>query len=98
NLDPRMDVLSERIQAIAADADRRKQSRFAAFLRIWQAAHQTADLMPPELQQQRNAPVPFLSEPWYCCAEPTKDQLVAIGAPAKSNPAPLAASAVTDFV
>jgi hypothetical protein len=23
--------------------------------------------------------VPFLSEPWYCCAEPTRDQLVAIG-------------------
>jgi len=20
-----------------------------------------------------------LSEPWYCCAEPTRDQLVAIG-------------------
>jgi hypothetical protein len=26
--------------------------------------------------------VPFLSEPWYCCAEPTQDQLVSIGGPA----------------
>jgi hypothetical protein len=32
----------------------------------------------PPLRSQ--AGVPFLSEPWYCCAEPTRDQLVSIGA------------------
>jgi len=26
-----------------------------------------------------SVPVPFLDEPWYCCAEPMDDQFVAIG-------------------
>jgi hypothetical protein len=32
----------------------------------------------------RNAPtsrpaIPHMNEPWYCCAEPTTDQIVSIG-------------------
>jgi hypothetical protein len=29
--------------------------------------------------QSKGAPVPFLDEPWYCCAEPMNDQFVSIG-------------------
>jgi len=95
--DPRLDALSETVQAIAADADRRKQSRSAAFERIWIAAHEAAGIAAHKLAELRNAPVPFLSEPWYCCAEPTKDQLVSIGV-SKPKAAPAAASAAADFV
>jgi radical SAM superfamily enzyme YgiQ (UPF0313 family) len=84
NDDARLDSLSETVQSIAVVADRRKQSRSAAFSQIWQAAHDAAGIAAPPLSITRPAaPVPFLSEPWYCCAEPTTEQLVSIGAAAK---------------
>jgi len=84
NVDPRIDRLSETVQAIAADADSKKQSRSEAFARIWEAAHAAAGVAVPELKLRVGCAVPFLSEPWYCCAEPTKAQLVSIGVVAKS--------------
>src|SRR6266478_2850571 len=83
NADPRLDALSETVQEISAAAERQKESRLATFERIWKAAHAAAGL--PALQLNLSArsqvSVPFLSEPWYCCAEPTQDQLVSIVAP-----------------
>jgi hypothetical protein len=70
--DARVDGLKER-------ADWKKESRAAAFLRIWEAAHAAAGIEATELRVREGRGVPFLSEPWYCCAEPTRDQLVAIG-------------------
>jgi radical SAM superfamily enzyme YgiQ (UPF0313 family) len=80
NVDARVDRLSEAVQAIAADADAKKMSRPEAFTRIWRAAHAAAGVDVPELKLGAGRAVPFLSEPWYCCAEPTKEQLVSIGA------------------
>jgi radical SAM superfamily enzyme YgiQ (UPF0313 family) len=79
--DPRLDRLSETVQTLAAEGDRRKESRSAVFQCIWKAAHDVAGLETPMIQhsQPLGAAVPFLSEPWYCCAEPTRDQLVSIG-------------------
>lgn len=82
NHDPRVDALGEAVQAIAADADRKKQSRSQAFTRIWRGAHNAAGVLAPDLDLAPSRPVPFLSEPWYCCAEPTQDQFVSIGAAA----------------
>ena len=81
--DPRVDTLSETVQEIAAAAERQKESRPATFERIWKAAHSAAGLPAPQLNLSAGSPdgVPFLSEPWYCCAEPTRDQLISIGAP-----------------
>jgi hypothetical protein len=80
--DARLDELSETVQALAAEGDRRKESRSVVFQRIWKAAHDAAGLETPNIQQPQlsGAAVPFLSEPWYCCAEPTRDQLISIGA------------------
>jgi radical SAM superfamily enzyme YgiQ (UPF0313 family) len=90
NVDARVDALSETVQSIAADADRKKESRSKAFARIWEAAHGTAGVDTPELRSTEGRAVPFLSEPWYCCAEPTKDQLVTIGGAAvKAQPEPM---------
>jgi radical SAM superfamily enzyme YgiQ (UPF0313 family) len=79
--DPRLDRLSETVQGLAAEGDRRKESRSVVFQRIWKATHDVAGLETPiiQLSQPLGAAVPFLSEPWYCCAEPTRDQLVSIG-------------------
>jgi radical SAM superfamily enzyme YgiQ (UPF0313 family) len=88
NVDARVDRLSESVQAIAADADAKKQPRSDAFARIWKAAHAAAGVDAPELKLGAGRAVPFLSEPWYCCAEPTKAQLVSIGTVAsKAEPA-----------
>ena len=91
NADPRLDALSETVQEIAAAAERQKESRSATFERIWNAAHAAAGMPAAKvsLPAHSQAGVPFLSEPWYCCAEPTRDQLVSIGAPK-----PLAKNAV----
>jgi hypothetical protein len=82
NADPRLDALSETVQEIAAAAERQKESRPATFVRIWNAAHAAAGSPATQinLSAHPQAVIPFLSEPWYCCAEPTRDQLVSIGA------------------
>jgi len=86
NADARVDLLSEAVQAIAAEADRQKESRAAAFSRIWEAAHLAAGIDAPEPRVTEGRAVPFLSEPWYCCAEPTRDQLVSIAGAVKTRP------------
>src|SRR6266849_538608 len=45
--DPRLDRLSETVQALAAEGDRKKESRSAVFQRIWRAAHDAAGLEIP---------------------------------------------------
>ena len=98
NVNQRLDVLSETVQEIAAAAERQKQSRTATFERIWKAAHAVAGIPAPALAsaQVAKSSVPFLSEPWYCCAEPTRDQLVSIGGvkPLAKNAAATAAGFV----
>lgn len=91
NSDMRVDALSETVQEIAAGAERKKESRPATFKHIWNAAHAAAGLPAPEFNVSAlpQSAIPFLSEPWYCCAEPTRDQLISIGAPT-----PLARNAV----
>jgi len=91
--DPRIDALSETVQAIAAEGDRRKESRSIIFERIWKAAYAAAGLDAPVLQLSTEpaAAVPFLSEPWYCCAEPTREQFVSIGLVSKKIEEPIAA-------
>ncbi len=97
--DAKVDELSETVQAIAADADRKKESRPVAFERIWTAAHEAAGIAAPDLGMagRKSVAVPFLSEPWYCCAEPTREQLVAIGSVAK-KPVETATVAADGFV
>jgi len=89
-----VDALSETVQAIAAEGDRRKESRSTVFARIWKAAHAAAGLDAPMLTQSPSpAPaVPFLSEPWYCCAEPTREQFVSIGQVSKKIEDPISAT------
>ncbi len=85
NADARLDRLSEAVQAIASEGDRKKESRPEVFERIWKAAHAAAGMEAPGILRsaRTGTAVPFLSEPWYCCAEPTKDQFVSIGGVAK---------------
>jgi len=93
NSDPHVDELSAAVQAIASEGEKKKEARSLSFARIWKAAHDAAESIAPPLSVKLNPVVPFLSEPWYCCAEPTNDQLVSIGSVAKRNPEPATVSA-----
>src|SRR5262249_15816193 len=82
----RLDALSLSVQEIAAASGAAKWSRTKTFAAILRAAHDVAGLPAPQLETKTGRAVPFLSEPWYCCAEPTKDQLISLGVPPVTKP------------
>ena len=74
--DARVDALQQDIQAWVAEAEAKGVTRGDSFARIWQLAHVAAGLSAPALPETGAAvSTARLSEPWYCCAEPTDQQL-----------------------
>jgi radical SAM superfamily enzyme YgiQ (UPF0313 family) len=78
HVDPRVDALQQDVQRAVEDGDKAGESRLATFARVWvlaQAANGANRALPafPPL-----VAVPHMSEPWYCCAEPTDLQRNAI--------------------
>lgn len=73
--DPRMDRLQRKVQDVVARCEREGAPRRAAFGAVWRLAHEAAGRAAPRLADDLGAPIPRLSEPWYCCAEPTDAQL-----------------------
>jgi hypothetical protein len=77
--DARVDVLQREVEAIAAAGERDNLVRRTIFEQIWAASHAAEGLRAPQLSQpELFSPAPRLSEPWYCCAEPTAQQLRAV--------------------
>jgi radical SAM superfamily enzyme YgiQ (UPF0313 family) len=82
--DPRADALASEIGAIVEREEKLGCSRAEIFARIWEAAARAAGKsteLPAPLRgkQAVRRAIPHMNEPWYCCAEPTRDQLVSIG-------------------
>jgi radical SAM superfamily enzyme YgiQ (UPF0313 family) len=73
--DPRVDRLQQNLQAAVARCEQQSVPRREVFAAIWRMAHEAAARPAPELAGDLGAPIPRLSEPWYCCAEPTEQQL-----------------------
>jgi radical SAM superfamily enzyme YgiQ (UPF0313 family) len=74
--DARVDALHQQIQAWVMEAETKNTPRRDIFTHIWNLAHAATGLRTPSLPQHgMQAPDPRLSEPWYCCAEPTDQQL-----------------------
>jgi hypothetical protein len=74
--DPRVDTLQQALQALAAQGEQQGRARSEIFAQIWRRAHEALGLAPPPLASADfGAPIAHLSEPWYCCAEPTEQQL-----------------------
>jgi radical SAM superfamily enzyme YgiQ (UPF0313 family) len=76
--DPRVDALHGEVQRLVqreADAPPGQ-----VFLKIWDLAHARAGGRVPPLEASRidTRQPPRLSEPWYCCAEPTDAQLALV--------------------
>jgi radical SAM superfamily enzyme YgiQ (UPF0313 family) len=67
--DPAIDDLAENISRIAAEAEKRRESRSQTFERIWEATAaliNTNGRMPFRHTASFVLPAPYLSEPWYC--------------------------------
>jgi radical SAM superfamily enzyme YgiQ (UPF0313 family) len=73
--DPQVDYLQQNLQAEVARCEQEGVPRREVFAAIWRTAHETAARPAPKLARNLGAPIPRLSEPWYCCAEPTNQQL-----------------------
>ena len=80
--DESVDALAREISQLVQRGEGLKLSRTQIFSHIRRAAngaagnHAPHGTAPPET---KSAPVPYLDEPWYCCAEPMDDQFVSIG-------------------
>jgi radical SAM superfamily enzyme YgiQ (UPF0313 family) len=75
--DPRVDRLQQVLQARVTRCAEERLSRGEVFNAIWHIAHEAAGRPAPGLAPDLGSPIPRLSEPWYCCAEPTEQQLQA---------------------
>jgi hypothetical protein len=77
NPDPRVDQLQQKIQSWVTKAESEGLSRPEIFQEIWRLTHEQAGKPVPGLDiEHAGNPIPRLSENWYCCAEPTCEQLV----------------------
>ncbi len=75
NPDARVDALQREIQRYVAEADKNNTPRRATFEHVWRLVHAALGKSAPSLARDLGQPIPHMSEPWYCCAEPTEAQL-----------------------
>ena len=78
--DPRADHLQAKVRKAVQQGERGGVNRRAMFQRVWELAHAACGRMAPALPPARadSRSVPAISEPWYCCAEPTEKQLARV--------------------
>jgi radical SAM superfamily enzyme YgiQ (UPF0313 family) len=75
--DPRVDALQHEVAAIVGR--RLTSHRREAFSAISALAHERAGIPVRELSGTNSSrPVPYVDEPWYCCAEPNPEQLTLV--------------------
>lgn len=76
NPDSRVDTLQAAVMAWVMKAEADNMPRYDIFHGVWELAHQHSNLPVPVLSGDVSGEsIPRLSENWYCCAEPTSEQL-----------------------
>lgn len=77
--DPGMDLLQNSVQRAVEIGEKENASRRDIFEIIWRLAREACGLGEPDTSllepSTKTDHVPCLSEPWYCCAEPTESQI-----------------------
>jgi radical SAM superfamily enzyme YgiQ (UPF0313 family) len=68
--DPEIDALAERVFKLVQDP---KKTRPEIFTDVWQLVQD--EPLPEGFLTRPKQTIPHLDEPWYCCAEPTAEQL-----------------------
>jgi len=75
--DPRLDSLQQEVASIVGR--RLTSDRRDVFHAISEVAHARAGLpWRPLFASSSSSPVPYMDEPWYCCAEPNPEQLTLV--------------------
>jgi hypothetical protein len=92
HVDERVDKLIDAVQKIANAGEKAGRARTWIFERIEDAAYAAAGAGKPERPPKNPleivaaaATVPHMDEPWYCCAEPTGDQFLAMAQMGKAS-------------
>jgi len=92
NPDPRVEELCKAVQEIVSAGEKAGRARTWIFERIEDAAFAAAGAGKPDRPAKNPlaivaaaATVPYMDEPWYCCAEPTGDQFLAIAQSGKEG-------------
>jgi Radical SAM superfamily len=90
--DERVEQLCGAVQEIASAGEKAGRARTWIFERIEDAAYAAAGAGKPERPPKNPleivtaaATVPHMDEPWYCCAEPTGDQFLAMAQMGKAS-------------
>lgn len=73
--DARVDALQQALQARVMECEAQSMPRREVFGEIWRMAHAASAVAAPALPDALGETIPRLSEAWYCCAEPTDQQL-----------------------
>jgi len=76
NADPAVDRLCASIRELIQSEERRNAGRGEIFRKIWELAEMGP--FPERLPSVARAASPYLTEPWYCCAEPVEDKAVLV--------------------
>jgi hypothetical protein len=75
NPDPAVDTLQRTLAAEVESAEAQGLSRAEIFARLWRLTHEAlGDAAAPINLDASGPEIPQMSEPWYCCAEPTELQ------------------------
>ena len=79
--DPRMDQLHQDISSAVEEAAKAEEDPFDTFYRLRAITYRSAGrevVRRSWNQRAQQSRPPRLSEPWFCCAEPTKEQFVTL--------------------
>jgi radical SAM superfamily enzyme YgiQ (UPF0313 family) len=87
--DPALDRLHGDVSLLVEDAAARGEDAAVTFARIRALAHQAAGSDPHPIERAgARAFVPHLTEPWFCCAEPSRMQLDQVACQSSSSSGP----------
>ncbi len=87
--DPRMDMLQQAVTKVVENSTKAKEDPEQTFYRLWELVYGTAGLdfaslhKAASLNPNRMRP-PRMTEPWFCCAEPTTDQFNSVECSSKA--------------
>lgn len=79
--DPRVDQLHADILKVVSDDQVDQDGHSSIFAKVWALTEEACDIpvtrrvVPVSANGRRLELIPHLSEPWYCCAEPTELQM-----------------------
>jgi radical SAM superfamily enzyme YgiQ (UPF0313 family) len=88
--DPRMDALQQAVARIVENGTKTEEDPERTFYRLWELVYDTAgrnfsSLNKTASMNSNRVRPPRMTEPWFCCAEPTTDQFLSVQSASKTS-------------